>query len=107
MTSKIDGYGTRPTVVSGSAPGNGPARASQSEKPQSEKPKEAASGDSVRLTDDALRLQRLEQAVAEAPVADAGRVDSIRQAIASGEYRVDPERLATKIIEAERALAGR
>ena len=62
------------------------------------------SRDTVQLTDSARALQELEKALADAPVVDSKRVDEIRQAIASGTYEVDAERVAQKLIDLETLL---
>jgi negative regulator of flagellin synthesis FlgM len=55
--------------------------------------------DSVVLSADASRLQALEAALAEVDIEDVGKVDSIRQAIASGQFHVDEEVVAEKMVE--------
>ena len=62
--------------------------------------------DSVSLTDTAARLQKLESTIAELPVVDAQRVDSIRSAIAKGDYQVNPERIADKLLDLDSKLHG-
>lgn len=103
MSSKIDGFGSKPTVVNGGQRSAGPERAGDSGKSAGG----SSSSDSVTLTDGAMRLQRLAQAVADAPVADSSRISSVKDALARGEYRVNAERVADKILQAERELIGR
>ncbi len=55
--------------------------------------------DSVSLSSDSSRLQALEAALAEIDVEDAGKIASIRQAIASGQFTVDEEVVAEKMVE--------
>ncbi|MBI3560105.1 MAG: flagellar biosynthesis anti-sigma factor FlgM [Gammaproteobacteria bacterium] len=57
--------------------------------------------DKVSLTDMAARLKSLEQKLAEQPDVDQARVDKVRTAMAKGEYRVDPERVADKMMNFE------
>lgn len=66
----------------------------------------SAAVDSVSLTDTAARLQKLESSIAELPVVDAERVERIRNAIASGEYEVNPERIADKLLDLDDKLHG-
>jgi negative regulator of flagellin synthesis FlgM len=103
MSSKIDGFGSKPGVVTGGHRSGGPERSGDATKPSGG----AASGDSVTLTDSAMRLQRLAQAVADSPVADTNRIASVKDALNRGEYRVNAERVADKILQAERELIGR
>lgn len=64
----------------------------------------AAGGDQVTLTDTARRLSELTQTVTAQPVVDRTRVDEIRAAIADGSYRVNPEQIAAKLLQAEKEL---
>jgi negative regulator of flagellin synthesis FlgM len=68
------------------------------------KPMAPSVSDSVSLTDAAARLQKLEAALANQPVVDKQRVEEIRQALAEGSYQTDPERVAAKLLELERAF---
>jgi negative regulator of flagellin synthesis FlgM len=61
-------------------------------------------GDHVTLTDSARSLQKLSEAVAQAPVVNAEKVASIKQALQSGTYQVDAGRVADKILQSERGL---
>lgn len=75
------------------------SRAPDSRSSQTEAP--AAGGDSVRLSKEALSLKKLEDNIAKAPVVDQDRVASLKAAIADGSYKIDPERLAERILGAE------
>jgi negative regulator of flagellin synthesis FlgM len=57
--------------------------------------------DTVVLTDMAARLQSLEQKLANQSDVDQAHVDRVRDAISSGEYRVDPDRVADKMMDFE------
>lgn len=61
---------------------------------------------SVTLTDAAKRLAALERAIAAVPEVDTARVEELRDAIASGRYSVDAERIATRLLDLERELAS-
>ncbi len=63
-----------------------------------------ATGDSVSLSHSATRLQALEARIAELPVVDRQRVDSVRHDIAAGTFTVDPMGAADKMLQMERAL---
>ncbi len=58
-------------------------------------------GDTVSLTDMASRLQSLEHKLASQPDVDQAHVNRVRDAITSGEYRVDPDRIADKMMDFE------
>jgi len=63
-----------------------------------------ATHDTVSLTDTATNLQKINQEINELPVVDTQRVEAIRQAIASGNYEVDAQRTAEKMVALESAL---
>ena len=90
MSNKISGYTpTEPLVpIKGSN-----SNAGVTDKPQGEArrpaPSTAQTGDTVTLTDSARTLQKIEEAVAKAPVVDAAKVASVKQAVQSGTYKID------------------
>ncbi|HEX5127583.1 MAG TPA: flagellar biosynthesis anti-sigma factor FlgM [Rhodocyclaceae bacterium] len=49
-------------------------------------------------------LQRLEQAIGQAPAVDSDKVDEIKQAIAQGQFQVNPEKVADGLIESVRQM---
>jgi negative regulator of flagellin synthesis FlgM len=51
-------------------------------------------------------LAALEQTIKGMPVVDEARVAEIRRAIEEGRYEVNAERIADKLIRAERDLLG-
>jgi len=53
--------------------------------------------DSVSLTPQAQKLSELQKKASDAPVIDQKKIAQIRKAIASGEYRIDPDKLAASI----------
>jgi negative regulator of flagellin synthesis FlgM len=62
------------------------------------------SGDTVTLTDSARSLQKIEEAVAKAPVVNASKVAAVKHAVSSGTYKVDAARVADKMLQFERGL---
>jgi len=60
--------------------------------------------DSVELTEEASRIQKIENSLASIPVVDPGRVKAIGDALEDGSYRVDAEKVADKIIEIEQQI---
>ena len=65
----------------------------------------AATGTEVRITDTATRLAALEQALRDAPAVDQARVAELRSAIEQGRYTVQPEYIASQLLQLEQALA--
>lgn len=62
------------------------------------------SGSKVELSSLAGRMQQLEQVIAQTPVVDASKVDEIKQAIAQGQFKVNPEKVADGLIESVRQM---
>jgi len=60
--------------------------------------------DTVSLTQRAGQLQQLENTLAELPVVDTQRVESIRQSIATGSFEIDSGRVADKLLNFEQSL---
>ncbi len=65
---------------------------------------EEKSADQLDLTGRARALRALEQELATAPEMDAKRVSDLKQALASGRYEVNAERIADKLLAMESRL---
>jgi len=63
-----------------------------------------STADTVSLTETSAQLRSLESSLAELPVVDTQRVESIRQAIADGSYQIDAQTVADKLIDFEATL---
>ena len=100
MADKISGLNSSLDITKTSA--------KQTEKVQreSEAPSRA-SNDDVKLTDTAVRMQKLEAQLAETPEVDRSRVDAVREKLQSGSYSVDPQRVAERLMQIERDLGKR
>ena len=106
MTDKISAYSTAEPIA--------PVKGSNSngvvaDKPQGESSNAAAAaapqtGDTVTLTNSARSLQKIEEAVAKAPVVNSSKVAAVKQAISSGTYQVDAGRVADKLLQFESGL---
>lgn len=57
--------------------------------------------DSVSITPQAKQMSELQKKANEAPVIDQKKVEELKKAIASGEYKIDPEKLAASIANFE------
>jgi negative regulator of flagellin synthesis FlgM len=57
--------------------------------------------DSVSLTPQAQKMTELQKKAADAPVVDQKKIDELKTAIASGEYKVNSEKLAASIANFE------
>ncbi len=62
------------------------------------------SSDQVVLTDSAKQLQAIEQQLKSVSAVDSNRVESIKQKIASGEFQVDAEKVAEKLMVTDELL---
>ncbi|MFT7461190.1 MAG: negative regulator of flagellin synthesis FlgM [Planctomycetota bacterium] len=74
---------------------------------RSEKHSSAGPAKEVSLTDTAAKLQRLEAQIANQPVIDAQRVESVKKAIADGSFKIDSNRIVEKMAEFENLLASK
>lgn len=84
----------------GSAPEGGRSRPANGA-PQ----RPAASGDAqVALSS---RMQEIEATISSSPVVDAERVAEIKQAIAEGRFKVDPERIADGLLSSVRQMLAK
>ena len=63
---------------------------------------ETGSQDKVVLTDMAARMKSLEQKLSKQPDVDQAHVSRVRDAIKRGEYQVNPERVADKMMGFEK-----
>ena len=75
--------------------------------PKSTENQPAVSGnkpDSVSITPQAQQLQGAHSKMASMPEVDVQKVAEIKQAIAEGRYKVDPEKLAANIAQFEQEM---
>ena len=77
--------------------------------PQTEKAVDKSSGqspstDQVSLTPTAQQLRNLEQQIADQPVVDTQKVNSVKEALATGSFDIDSDRIAGKMMSLEKAL---
>lgn len=102
MTDKIGGYGKPNVDLSQS-------RARAVEKTErtgnaAAKDRSGAPKDAVRITDTAANLKRIEASLSQLPDVDRSRVDAVREKVDSGNYRVDADKVAKKLLRLEQDL---
>ena len=61
----------------------------------------SSTGDRVTLTNTASRLQNIEQQLSNASSIDSARVAQVQSAISNGDYNVDADRIADKMLAFE------
>ena len=103
MADKVNSYGrsgldinqARNRTVSKVDRGEGARSKSRSEAPR----------DAVEVSDTATRLKQIETRLANSSEVDQARVDKVRQRIQAGEYKVDPAKVAQKMLKLEQDLS--
>ena len=61
-------------------------------------------GDRVQLSPLSSQLQAIESGMADTPVVDSARVADIKQAIAEGRFKVNPDAVADHLLQTAREL---
>ena len=64
----------------------------------------SANSDKLSLTDTAGRLKALEHQLAQEPEINKSRVEEVQNSLNKGDYKVNPERVADKMIAFESAM---
>jgi negative regulator of flagellin synthesis FlgM len=105
VSNKISGFSTAEPVAPLKGSNSSGAVADKSQGEGSAATASASqTGDHVTLTDSARSLQKIEQAVAQAPVVNTAKVAAVKQAVNSGTYQIDAGRVADKILQFESGL---
>lgn len=102
MASKIGGTDNRPVSVSSDRTVQ---RSQDSSGRSSELATSSGSADPVQITGSARQLAKLEQQLQELPAVDEARVARISEALASGQYQINAERIADKMLGMEQQLS--
>jgi len=64
----------------------------------------ATAQDAVNLTGQAQQIDKIVSRLKDLPVSNESRVAEIKEAIANGEYQVDADRVASKLIDFESGM---
>ena len=104
MSSKINGLnGASPAVDAGAGTRRAPETAvGLASGPAADS---AAAGSDVHITDSASLLAGLAQHLSALPAVDSARVATFQAAIDNGSYTVQPDVIATNLMQFEHALA--
>ncbi|MGR5236513.1 flagellar biosynthesis anti-sigma factor FlgM [Vibrio alfacsensis] len=84
-----------------------PARNDSTATSTTESKKAPAQQDAVSLSQQGKAVSKLQQDMAASPAYDSAKVAAIKEAIANGSYKVDPEKLADNMIKFENELQGK
>jgi negative regulator of flagellin synthesis FlgM len=68
--------------------------------------KTSTTTDAVTITNQATKIKALEDSVSTQSVVDIDRVAELKDAIDSGAYQVDPQRVAEKFLQFESSLVA-
>jgi negative regulator of flagellin synthesis FlgM len=64
----------------------------------------SGAGEQVKLSPLSAQLQAIDSGMSDTPVVDHARVSEIRQAIAEGRFKVNPDAVADHLLQAAREL---
>ncbi|ASI97114.1 flagellar biosynthesis anti-sigma factor FlgM [Vibrio rotiferianus] len=81
-----------------------PARSDSSTTTSTESKKSTVAQDAVSLSKQGKAVSQMHQDLAASPAYDSAKVAAIKDAIANGSYKVDPEKLADNMIKFENEL---
>lgn len=86
----------------------GQTKAQQAQNQQTTAPQTTAklAQDAVSITPQAAGLDKMQKNMSSEAPFDKDKVDSLKKAIAAGQYKVDPDKLADKLLDFEDTLFG-
>jgi len=103
VTAKISGISTTEPLAPPKGSSTGSVDRAQGEGSAAAATK-SQTGDQVTLTDSARSLQKLSEAIAQAPVVNSTKVAAIKRAVSNGTYKVDSASVADKLLQFESGL---
>jgi negative regulator of flagellin synthesis FlgM len=102
MSQKIEGQ-TPPAALRGVSV---PSRVQTAGADRSAPVQATSGGDSLRLTGEAASLQTMQRELSSAPAIDTARVQSIRNALEAGTFKIDAQVIADRMLDLERQLGA-
>ena len=95
---KIEGSGIKSVIANSVSEEKGPSARQGAQKD------DAPASSRVQLSALSARMQEIESRLESTPVVDTARVGEIKQAIANGQFKVNPEAVTDKLIDTVREL---
>ncbi len=99
VPNKVNGVETKPVRVASAG-----AVHKRLEQPAGKAGSGAATESDVHLTGASRNLAAIEQSLKEMPAIDELRVSMVKQRLSSGDYKIDPQRVADRLLSIERDL---
>ncbi|KNX76728.1 flagellar biosynthesis anti-sigma factor FlgM [Pseudomonas sp. BW16M2] len=90
-----------PSVTGGVRGNAAPGNADKSGEASAAPKHASASGEAVHLSPEAQQLQKISDKLRDQPTVNSARVAELKQAIADGSYKVDADRVASKLLDFE------
>lgn len=104
MANDISGINSGRSQQTGDRQVQGVKKAGTTEKGRHHDGGDTSAADKVTLTGTAAKLKEIEDNLSDQPSVDAARVKSMQDSIKAGEYRVNPDRVADKMLNFESAF---
>ena len=104
MTERINGQSFRPADAAGTRRADATKRGGGSSSADGSAVAPTSTSDQVNLTRSGLLMSKLEEIVQSAPAVDVDRVRAIKDALASGSYEIDDQRVADNMLRFDREL---
>ncbi|MBN6150116.1 flagellar biosynthesis anti-sigma factor FlgM [Xanthomonas sp. AmX2] len=105
MSQKIEGNSPTPAALRTTAV-NTKAATGVSDDGRTRAVDATAAADSLRLTGEASGLQTLQRELSTAPAVDEARVQSVRDALQNGSYKINPDAIASRMLDLDRQLSA-
>jgi negative regulator of flagellin synthesis FlgM len=106
VSNKISGYQPAAPLAPVRGVSNGTAATNKSpDEAGTAAANNAQPGDQVTLTESARSLQKIQEAVDQAPVVNSGKVAAIKRAVQGGTYQVDAGRVAAGLLRFDAELS--
>jgi negative regulator of flagellin synthesis FlgM len=99
MVSDIKGLNSRQTT--GTASREAASVGMDARATQGAAPAPAAADDSVELSGLSDVVRATAKSLAEEPAVDQARVQALKDAIANGDYQINPDRIAQKLVQSD------